>query len=57
MLYLKNLDHPAQSPERNSCDYHLLPALKQKLGGHRFLDDREVKTGDTLTGDTGQRQL
>jgi hypothetical protein len=47
MLHLRNLDYPAQSPERNSCDYHLLPALKQNLGGHKFLDDRDVKIGVT----------
>jgi len=47
ILYPKNLEHPAQSPERNSCDYHLLPALKQNLGGHKFLDDRNVKTSMT----------
>jgi hypothetical protein len=26
------------------CDCHLFPALKQKLGGHKFKDDCEMAT-------------
>ncbi|GFG39282.1 hypothetical protein Cfor_02207 [Coptotermes formosanus] len=36
-------EHPAYSPGLASSDFHLLPALKEFLGGRRFKSNEEVK--------------
>jgi histone-lysine N-methyltransferase SETMAR len=36
-------EHPAYSPDLARSDFHLLPKLKEFLGGRRFKSDEEVK--------------
>ena len=40
----RELNHPPYSPDLAPSDYWLFPGLKKHLRGHRFHDDKEVKT-------------
>jgi histone-lysine N-methyltransferase SETMAR len=41
------LEHPAYSPDLAPSDFHLFPALKDHLAGHKFSNDDDVKTAVT----------
>jgi hypothetical protein len=43
----RTLQHGAHSQDLAPSDYHLFPALKEYLSGHRFKDDCEVQTDVT----------
>jgi hypothetical protein len=39
-----DMEHHAYSPDPGPSNYHLLPALKEHLGGHRFKSDDNMET-------------
>ena len=41
------LEHPVYSPDLVPSDYHLFPALKNHLSGHKFQNDDDVKIAVT----------
>ncbi|GBM24481.1 hypothetical protein AVEN_92995-1 [Araneus ventricosus] len=37
-------DHPAYSPDLATCDFHLFPELKNKIGGQNFQKNEEIQS-------------
>jgi hypothetical protein len=46
------LEHPALSSDLAPSDFHLFPGLKQKLGGWKFKDNREVEPSCGMVADS-----